>query len=52
MTGLTCFKAYDIRGQLGIDLDEDIAYRIVGSKISIGDALTNPQKLARCGSKL
>ncbi|KTC68757.1 phosphomannomutase [Legionella birminghamensis] len=28
MTGLTCFKAYDIRGQLGIDLDEGIAYRI------------------------
>ncbi|MCW8452233.1 phosphohexomutase domain-containing protein [Legionella quinlivanii] len=28
MTALTCFKAYDIRGQLGIDLDESIAYRI------------------------
>ena len=28
MTGLTCFKAYDIRGRLGIDLDEEIAYRI------------------------
>jgi phosphomannomutase len=25
---LTCFKAYDIRGRLGIDLDEEIAYRI------------------------
>lgn len=25
---LTCFNAYDIRGRLGIDLDEDIAYRI------------------------
>mgnify|MGYP000209296123 CR=1 FL=1 len=25
---LTCFKAYDIRGRLGIDLDDDIAYRI------------------------
>ncbi|MFN4100644.1 MAG: phosphomannomutase, partial [Pararhodobacter sp.] len=25
---LTCFKAYDIRGRLGIDLDEAIAYRI------------------------
>ena len=25
---LTCFKAYDIRGQLGIDLDEGIAHRI------------------------
>lgn len=28
MTKLTCFKAYDVRGRLGIDLDEDIAYRI------------------------
>lgn len=25
---LTCFKAYDIRGQLGDELNEDIAYRI------------------------
>lgn len=25
---LTCFKAYDIRGKLGIDLDEEIAFRI------------------------
>ena len=25
---LTCFKAYDIRGRLGIDLDEGIARRI------------------------
>lgn len=25
---LTCFKAYDIRGQLGSQLDDDIAYRI------------------------
>lgn len=28
MTPLTCFKAYDIRGQLGAELNEDIAYRI------------------------
>ncbi|MDC1399628.1 phosphomannomutase [Yoonia sp.] len=28
MSSLTCFKAYDIRGRLGIDLDEDVAYRI------------------------
>ena len=28
MTELTCFKAYDIRGQLGTELDETIAYRI------------------------
>jgi phosphomannomutase len=25
---LTCFKAYDVRGRLGLDLDEAIAYRI------------------------
>jgi phosphomannomutase len=25
---LSCFKAYDIRGQLGAELNEDIAYRI------------------------
>lgn len=28
MTQLTCFKAYDIRGKLGTELNEDIAYRI------------------------
>lgn len=28
MTTLTCFKAYDIRGQLGTQLNTDIAYRI------------------------
>ena len=28
MSDITCFKAYDIRGRLGIDLDENIAYRI------------------------
>lgn len=27
-TELTCFKAYDIRGRLGDELNEDIAYRI------------------------
>ena len=25
---LTCFKAYDIRGKLGEELNDDIAYRI------------------------
>lgn len=25
---LTCFKAYDIRGKLGAELDEDVAYRV------------------------
>jgi len=28
MKKLTCFKAYDIRGRLGEELNEDIAYRI------------------------
>lgn len=28
MKKLTCFKAYDVRGKLGEELDEDIAYRI------------------------
>ena len=28
MTKLTCFKAYDIRGQLGTELNEEVAYRI------------------------
>jgi phosphomannomutase len=28
MTDLSCFKAYDIRGQLGTELNEEIAYRI------------------------
>ncbi len=28
MTQLTCFKTYDIRGQLGAELNEGIAYRI------------------------
>ena len=28
MTELRCFKAYDIRGQLGTELNKDIAYRI------------------------
>jgi len=28
MTRLTCFKAYDIRGRLGSELNEEIAYKI------------------------
>ena len=28
MNKLSCFKAYDIRGKLGEELNEDIAYRI------------------------
>ena len=25
---LTCFKAYDIRGEINVNIDEDVAYRI------------------------
>ena len=28
MTDLTCFKAYDIRGEIDVNIDEGIAYRI------------------------
>ena len=28
MSQLTCFKAYDVRGKLGEELNEDVAYRI------------------------
>ena len=28
MTQLTCFKAYDIRGKLGAELNEEIAYKV------------------------
>jgi len=28
VTDLTCFKAYDIRGEIGVNIDEGIAYRI------------------------
>lgn len=28
MTDLTCFRAYDVRGEIGLNINEDIAYRI------------------------
>jgi len=28
MTELTCFKSYDVRGKLGTELNDEIAYRI------------------------
>ncbi len=28
MSSLSCFKAYDIRGHLGDELNDEIAYRI------------------------
>ena len=35
MGELTCFKAYDIRGEIGIDIDAGIAYRLVEQLHSI-----------------
>ena len=34
---LTCFKAYDVRGKLGVELNQDIAYKI-------GRAIVQSQK--------
>ena len=28
VTELTCFKAYDVRGEIGVNIDGDVAYRI------------------------
>jgi phosphomannomutase len=28
VTDLTCFKAYDVRGEIGVNIDEDVCYRI------------------------
>ncbi len=28
MTNLTCFKAYDIRGEINVNIDDDVAYRV------------------------
>ena len=28
MSDLSCFKAYDIRGEIGMNINKDIAYRI------------------------
>ena len=44
MTTLTCFKAYDIRGKLGTELNEEIAYKIV--------ALTDKSINQNCGCRL
>lgn len=40
MSDLTCFKAYDIRGRLGIELDENIAYRISAAFVDALNAKT------------
>lgn len=53
---LTCFKAYDVRGRLGVDLDEEIVYRIgrafaetIGTKIVVlgRDVRASSEDLAR-----
>ena len=28
MIDLTCFRVYDVRGEIGVNIDEDMAYRI------------------------
>ncbi|CAN1494961.1 {ManB} Phosphomannomutase [Paracoccaceae bacterium] len=38
MTPLTCFTAYDIRGRLGSDLNEDIVHRIARAFAQVLDA--------------
>ena len=42
MTKLTCFKAYDIRGRIPSELNEDLAYRIGQSYA----AFVRPKKVA------
>ena len=38
VTDLTCFKAYDIRGKLGAELNEDIARRVGRAFVAALDA--------------
>ncbi|MEM7721720.1 MAG: phosphomannomutase [Pseudomonadota bacterium] len=40
MAHLTCFKAYDIRGRLGVDLDEEIASRVGRALVQVLDVRT------------
>ena len=43
---ISSFKAYDIRGELGKNLDEDIAYRIGRAFAQfLSEPLSNQQKL-------
>lgn len=58
MTQLTCFKAYDIRGELGEELNEDIAYRIGRAygeflkpgKIVVGGRCAPHQRVTEAGA--
>ena len=40
MNDLTCFKAYDVRGKLGVEFNENIAYRIGRATAQLLDAKT------------
>ena len=60
MSDINCFKAYDIRGRLGLDLDENIAYRIGAAfsvalgakKVVLGrDVRASSEKLAKSVAK-
>ena len=35
---LTCFNAYDIRGKVGQEINQDIAYRIARAAVQLLDA--------------
>lgn len=61
MEKLTCFKAYDIRGKLGSELNEEIAYRIgraycqwlKPAKVVVGgDARATSVELKRPGKRV
>ena len=43
VTDLTCFKAYDIRGRLGAELNEDIARRVGRAFVAALDARRLPR---------
>ena len=45
MTKLTCFKAYDIRGRMPDELNEDIAWRIGRATADFLDARAKPQTM-------
>lgn len=56
VTTLTCFKAYDIRGQLGAELNENIAYRVGRAYAQFLDAkrivIGGDMRLSTAGLKL
>ena len=38
MTQLACFKAYDIRGRIGAEIDEDLAHRLGRAAVAVTGA--------------